>query len=60
MVTLTTDVEATGGHTQFWGELLFTYVVLMTDKFNFRRDVNRIFKSMWTNPLHREAFVKAR
>nr|XP_019046475.1 ubiquitin-conjugation factor E4 B [Kwoniella bestiolae CBS 10118]OCF25405.1 ubiquitin-conjugation factor E4 B [Kwoniella bestiolae CBS 10118] len=43
------DVEATGGHTQFW------------DKFNFsRRDIQRIFKSMWENPLHREAFVKAR
>ncbi|WVF71299.1 hypothetical protein IAT40_006102 [Kwoniella sp. CBS 6097] len=42
------DVEATGGHTQFW------------DKFNFRRDIQRIFKSMWTNPLHREAFVKTR
>ncbi|KAK8864525.1 hypothetical protein IAR55_001775 [Kwoniella newhampshirensis] len=42
------DVEMTGGHTQFW------------DKFNFRRDISRIFKSMWTNPLHREAFVKAR
>ncbi|OCF74479.1 ubiquitin-conjugation factor E4 B [Kwoniella mangroviensis CBS 8886] len=42
------DVEATGGHTQFW------------DKFNFRRDIQRIFKSMWENPLHREAFVKTR
>ncbi|WVQ99567.1 hypothetical protein IAU59_006703 [Kwoniella sp. CBS 9459] len=42
------DVESTGGHTQFW------------DKFNFRRDIQRIFKSMWTNPLHREAFVKTR
>ncbi|OCF33004.1 ubiquitin-conjugation factor E4 B [Kwoniella heveanensis BCC8398] len=42
------DVEITGGHTQFW------------DKFNFRRDIQRIFKSMWTNPLHREAFVKSR
>ncbi|WRT66506.1 uncharacterized protein IL334_003465 [Kwoniella shivajii] len=42
------DVEATGGHSQFW------------DKFNFRRDIQRIFKSMWENPLHREAFVKAR
>jgi ubiquitin conjugation factor E4 B len=42
------DVEATGGHTQFW------------DKFNFRRDISRIFKSMWSNPLHREAFVKSR
>ncbi|WWD17165.1 hypothetical protein CI109_101603 [Kwoniella shandongensis] len=41
-------IEITGGHTQFW------------DKFNFRRDISRIFKSMWTNPLHREAFVKAR
>ncbi|WWC89190.1 uncharacterized protein L201_004108 [Kwoniella dendrophila CBS 6074] len=36
------------GHTQFW------------DKFNFRRDIQRIFKSLWENPLHREAFVKAR
>ncbi|CAD6576435.1 MAG: hypothetical protein TREMPRED_001677 [Tremellales sp. Tagirdzhanova-0007] len=42
------DVEVTGGHTQFW------------DKFNFRRDISRIFKSMWENPLHREAFVQAR
>ncbi|WWC70131.1 uncharacterized protein I206_104078 [Kwoniella pini CBS 10737] len=42
------DVESTGGHTQFW------------DKFNFRRNIQRIFKSMWENPLHREAFVKAR
>jgi ubiquitin conjugation factor E4 B len=37
----------TGGHTQFW------------DKFNFRRDISRIIKSMWSNPLHREAFVKS-
>lgn len=42
------DVESTGGHTQFW------------DKFNFRRDLSRILKAMWTNPLHREAFVKSR
>ncbi|WVR06923.1 hypothetical protein IAU60_003959 [Kwoniella sp. DSM 27419] len=42
------NVEITGGHTQFW------------DKFNFRRDIQRIFKSMWTNPLHRAAFVKTR
>ncbi|WVQ80243.1 hypothetical protein IAT38_002348 [Cryptococcus sp. DSM 104549] len=42
------DVEMTGGHTQFW------------DKFNFRRDIGHIFKVMWTNPLHREAFVKSR
>nr|KIR85337.1 ubiquitin-conjugation factor E4 B [Cryptococcus tetragattii IND107] len=42
------DVEITGGHTQFW------------DKFNFRRDIGHIFKAMWTNPLHREAFVKSR
>ncbi|BEI85504.1 hypothetical protein CcaverHIS002_0509050 [Cutaneotrichosporon cavernicola] len=41
------DVEMTGGHTQFW------------DKFNFRRDISRIIKSMWSNPLHREAFVKS-
>jgi ubiquitin conjugation factor E4 B len=46
--SLTTDVEMTGGHTQFW------------DKFNFRRDVSRIFKSMWANPLHREAFEQSR
>nr|XP_018262826.1 ubiquitin-conjugation factor E4 B [Kwoniella dejecticola CBS 10117]OBR84984.1 ubiquitin-conjugation factor E4 B [Kwoniella dejecticola CBS 10117] len=39
------DVESTGGHTQFWGD---------------RRNIQRIFKSMWENPLHREAFVKAR
>nr|XP_019011039.1 ubiquitin-conjugation factor E4 B [Kwoniella pini CBS 10737]OCF49820.1 ubiquitin-conjugation factor E4 B [Kwoniella pini CBS 10737] len=39
------DVESTGGHTQFWGE---------------SRNIQRIFKSMWENPLHREAFVKAR
>ncbi|WWC62119.1 uncharacterized protein I303_104710 [Kwoniella dejecticola CBS 10117] len=45
---LSYDVESTGGHTQFW------------DKFNFRRNIQRIFKSMWENPLHREAFVKAR
>lgn len=42
------DVEATGGHTQFW------------DKFTYRRDISRIFKSMWSNSLHREAFVKSR
>lgn len=42
------DVEMTGGHTQFW------------DKFNFRRDISRIFRSMWENPLHREAFVQCR
>ncbi|KAL1411414.1 Ubiquitin conjugation factor E4 [Vanrija albida] len=42
------DVEMTGGHTQFW------------DKFSFRRDISHIIKSMWSNPLHREAFVKAR
>ncbi|RXK40337.1 ubiquitin-conjugation factor E4 B, partial [Tremella mesenterica] len=42
------DVEMTGGHTQFW------------DKFNFRRDISRIVKSMWENPLHREAFVQSR
>ncbi|KLT45417.1 hypothetical protein CC85DRAFT_282483 [Cutaneotrichosporon oleaginosum] len=41
------DVEMTGGHTQFW------------DKFSFRRDISRIIKSMWSNPLHREAFVKS-
>lgn len=41
------DVEMTGGHTQFW------------DKFNFRRDISRIIKSMWSNPLHREAFAKS-
>jgi ubiquitin conjugation factor E4 B len=46
--SLTADVEMTGGHTQFW------------DKFNFRRDVSRIFKSMWANPLHREAFEQSR
>ncbi|KAK4689997.1 ubiquitin conjugation factor E4 B, partial [Tremellales sp. Uapishka_1] len=42
------DVEMTGGHTQFW------------DKFSFRRDISRIIKSMWENPLHREAFIKSR
>ncbi|WOO81182.1 Ubiquitin conjugation factor E4 [Vanrija pseudolonga] len=42
------DVEMTGGHTQFW------------DKFSFRRDISHIIKAMWSNPLHREAFVKAR
>nr|ODN80157.1 ubiquitin-conjugation factor E4 B [Cryptococcus depauperatus CBS 7841] len=42
------EVEVTGGHTQFW------------DKFNFRRDIGHIFKSMWTNPLHRKAFIKSR
>lgn len=53
------DVEATGGHTQFWGE--FTdRSLLMSDKFTFRRDISRIFKSMWSNSLHREAFVKSR
>ncbi|ODO06452.1 ubiquitin-conjugation factor E4 B [Cryptococcus wingfieldii CBS 7118] len=39
------DVEATGGHTQFW------------DKFNYRRDMGHIFKALWGNPLHREAFI---
>ncbi|WVQ67519.1 uncharacterized protein L199_005719 [Kwoniella botswanensis] len=48
MPTLIRFFIATGGHTQFW------------DKFNFRRDIQRIFKSMWENPLHREAFVKSR
>ncbi|ODN80543.1 hypothetical protein, variant 2 [Cryptococcus amylolentus CBS 6039] len=42
------DVEATGGHTQFW------------DKFNYRRDMGHIFKALWGNPLHREAFIKSR
>ncbi|KAL7421849.1 Ubiquitin conjugation factor E4 [Cryptotrichosporon argae] len=42
------DVEATGGHTQFW------------DKFSFRRDISHIFRSLWSNPLHRESFVKTR
>lgn len=42
------DVEMTGGHTQFW------------DKFNIRRDIDVIFKAMWDQPLHRDAFVKAR
>lgn len=38
----------TGGHTQFW------------DKFNFRRDISRIIKAMWSNPLHRQAFIQSR
>lgn len=41
------DVEMTGGHTQFW------------DKFNFRRDISHIIKSLWSNPLYREAFVQS-
>lgn len=45
---LTADVEMTGGHTQFW------------DKFNFRRDISKIIKAMWANPLHREAFIQSR
>lgn len=42
------DVEVTGGHTQFW------------DKFNYRRDISRIIKAMWSNPLHRQAFIQTR
>ena len=42
------EVEHTGGHTQFW------------DKFNFRRDMSRIIRSLWDNPLHRQAFIQAR
>jgi ubiquitin conjugation factor E4 B len=38
----------TGGHTQFW------------DKFNFRRDISRIIKAMWSNPLHQQAFIQSR
>ncbi|KAK1924344.1 ubiquitin elongating factor core-domain-containing protein [Papiliotrema laurentii] len=48
MIRFFIDVEHTGGHTQFW------------DKFNFRRDMSRIIRTMWNNPLHREAFIKSR
>ncbi|ORX35769.1 ubiquitin elongating factor core-domain-containing protein [Kockovaella imperatae] len=42
------EVESTGGHTQFW------------DKFNFRRDMSHIFRSLWDSPLFRASFVKSR
>jgi ubiquitin conjugation factor E4 B len=56
---LMTDVEYTGGHTQFFGTSTSS-ATLTPDKFNFRRDMSKIFKSLWANPLHREAFVKSR
>ncbi len=43
-----TDIETTGGHSQFW------------DKFNYRRDIDGIFKAMWDNQLMRESFAKIR
>lgn len=50
-------VEATGGHSQFWGKL-YLLSALTSDKFTFRRDIQHIWKSLWSNPLHREAFVQ--
>jgi hypothetical protein len=47
-----------------WPHAILGYVGskanLTSDKFTFRRDISRIIKAMWSNPLHRAAFVKSR
>lgn len=39
-----TDVESTGANSEFY------------DKFNIRRLIQVIFKSMWEDPIHRTSF----
>ena len=48
LVRFFVDVEMTGGHTQFW------------DKFNFRRDIDAIIHAVWSNPAHRDSFIRLR
>jgi len=45
------DVEITGGHTQFWGELIVQMTVLeadnCADKFNFRYATPSVSMQLW-------------